>query len=131
VTHARLAAGARAELLAERYLTARGLRLITRNFRCRAGELDLVMEHGAELVIVEIRYRRHVTPVEPAASITRVKRDRIIRATANFIKVYDRYLERPLRFDVVALSGPLDRVKIQWLRAAFDCSRQTSWYASR
>ena len=125
MTHARLAAGARAEVIAERYLIGRGLRPIARNFRCRVGELDLVMEHRAELVVVEIRYRRQRSPVEPAASITRVKRDRIIRATANFLNAYDRYLDRPLRFDVVALSGPLDRAEIQWLRGAFDCSPQT------
>lgn len=119
---AHLAAGARAERLAERYLKAEGLRTITRNFRCRAGELDLVMRHDQQLVIVEIRYRRQVTPVSPTESITRQKRERIARAAECFLRDQPQFDERPLRFDVVGITGPLSRPEIRWLRAAFDCS---------
>ena len=117
-----LAAGARAEQLAERYLWARGLHTIARNYRCRAGELDLVMKDARQLVVVEIRYRRHVVPVSPVESITPNKRARIARAAERFMQEYPHFDEHQLRFDVVAMSGPLRRPDVLWLRSAFDCS---------
>ncbi|HUM92822.1 MAG TPA: YraN family protein, partial [Candidatus Competibacter sp.] len=48
-----------AEDLARRHLETRGLTLVTRNFRCRVGELDLIMRDGEQLVFVEVRSRRH------------------------------------------------------------------------
>ena len=53
----RVAQGTAAETLALRYLEARGLLLEARNFRCRGGELDLIMRDGEHLVFVEVRSR--------------------------------------------------------------------------
>lgn len=66
----RVARGAAAEDLALRYLEARGLSLVARNFRCRVGELDLIMRDGEQLVFVEVRSRRHNRYGTPAESIT-------------------------------------------------------------
>lgn len=52
--------GVAAELLAERYLTARGLIVEARNYRVRGGEIDLVCRDGESLVFVEVRLRSHV-----------------------------------------------------------------------
>ena len=49
--------GAAAENIAAAWLQRRGLRLLTRNFRCKAGEIDLVLEDGDQLVFAEVRYR--------------------------------------------------------------------------
>lgn len=117
-----LEAGRRAETLAERYLVAKGLRTVSRNFRCRTGELDLVMEDGPQLVIVEIRYRLRTALVAPAESITSSKRRRLARATQYFLQCHTRYAEHPLRFDVVAVSGSFENPQLLWLPAAFDYS---------
>lgn len=116
-----LASGREAEALAETHLHARGLRTVARNYRCRYGELDLVMRDGPALVVVEIRYRRHLVPVPPAETVTARKRTRIARAAADFLQRYPAYDEYPLRFDVVAVSGLLNAPNVQWLRSAFDC----------
>ncbi|HHM04592.1 MAG TPA: YraN family protein, partial [Gammaproteobacteria bacterium] len=50
--------GRRAEEDAHRYLCERGLTPVMRNFRCRVGEIDLIMRDGRHLVFVEVRYRR-------------------------------------------------------------------------
>ena len=50
--------GREAERHAERWLKARGLQVLARNYRCRFGELDLVMRQGDTLVFVEVRLRR-------------------------------------------------------------------------
>ncbi|MGD8936565.1 MAG: YraN family protein, partial [Thiogranum sp.] len=52
----RKATGDSAEQLACRYLQTQGLKLLQRNFYCRGGEIDLVMQHGDSLVFVEVRY---------------------------------------------------------------------------
>src|SRR6476620_2729509 len=46
------------ERLASDALEARGYRIVERNFRCRAGEIDLVAEEGQDLVFVEVKTRR-------------------------------------------------------------------------
>ena len=112
----RVAQGTVAEDLALRYLEARGLSLVTRNFRCRVGELDLIMRDGEQLVFVEVRSRRHNRYGTPAESITRTKQQRLLRAAALYLQ--RQRLDPPCRFDVVAI-GPGD-TGLNWLRNAFE-----------
>ncbi len=111
--------GARAEDVALRFLESRGLRPIERNFRCRAGELDLVMLEKEELVIVEVRYRATDDPVDPVFTVSARKRRRVLRAAARFLQLRQEFADHPLRFDVLAMTGPLDRPRCEWIRCAF------------
>ncbi|MEC4748984.1 YraN family protein [Methylomicrobium sp. Wu6] len=103
-----------AEEKARKFLRNKGLVLVRRNFRCKQGELDLVMKDGRTLVIVEVRFRqsnRHGSALE---SITRAKQSRIIAATQVYLS--KQKLDCPLRFDVVAISGDGG---IEWITNAF------------
>ncbi len=51
--------GALAEEAAAEFLTGRGFRLLERSYRCRFGEIDLIVSDGRTLVVVEVRYRRN------------------------------------------------------------------------
>ena len=51
--------GQHAEQIACEYLQHQGLTLIDKNYHCRQGEIDLVMEHNDTLVFVEVRYRKN------------------------------------------------------------------------
>ncbi len=113
-------AGQRAELEARAFLEARGLSHLASNFRCRFGEIDLVMQDDAALVIVEVRYRRRDSFMDPAESITLAKQRRIARAAAFLVQKIRCSGELPVRFDVVSLTGPLGDLKIRWLRGAFE-----------
>lgn len=113
------AIGARAEAAASRYLEGWGLRPVTRNFRCRAGELDLVMLDGRELVLVEVRYRARSGLVHPGATVTAAKRRRLLRAASWFLATRPEYRDHAVRFDVLALSGPVDTPRCEWFRNAF------------
>lgn len=105
--------GAAGEARALAYLQARGLTEVGRNFRCKAGEIDLVMEDGETLVFVEVRKRASGSHGGAAASITPHKRARLIRTAQFFLQ---RYRFPPAcRFDVVAIDGD----RIEWLRDAF------------
>lgn len=114
-----LRAGRAAEHIARRYLERSGLTVIAENYRCRRGELDLVMRHVADLVFVEIRYRRTTDPVTPEETVDRKKRRRIATAAAHFLQRHADYGDNPIRFDVVGVSGPLRNPRITWVRNAF------------
>ncbi|HPF59694.1 MAG TPA: YraN family protein [Candidatus Competibacteraceae bacterium] len=113
----RVAQGTVAEDLALRYLETQGMTLITRNFRCRAGELDLIMRDGGHLVFVEVRSRRHVRYGTPAESVTRTKQQRLLRAAAFYLQ--RQRLDLPCRFDVVAVLQPGGEPQIEWIQDAF------------
>lgn len=113
----RVAQGTAAEELACHYLEARGLTLVMRNFRCRWGELDLIMRDSEQLVFVEVRSRRYTRYGTPAESVTRAKQQRLLRAAAFYLQCQP--LDPPCRFDVVAVLQPGGAARIEWIRDAF------------
>jgi putative endonuclease len=105
--------GAEAEQRAADYLVAQGLLLVTRNFRCRGGEIDLIMRHHHTLVFVEVRSRARADYGGAAASITLNKQRRIILAARFYLAIHK--VDAPCRFDAVLLQAG----ELQWLQAAF------------
>jgi len=118
-----LARGRRAERRARRYLERRGLSTVARNFRCRSGEIDLIMrerkKHDAQLVFVEVRYRKSNEFARPEETVTGAKQARIRSCAGFFLSRYRRFRKWPFRFDVVALSGAWPRREVQWIQNAF------------
>ena len=111
----RQASGERAEALAAQYLQARGLRLLERNYRCRMGEIDLILAEGPVLVFAEVRLRRNARFGGAAASITAAKRQRILRAARHYLSGKP---ECACRFDAVLLDA-LAADRIEWIKDAF------------
>ncbi|MCC5794905.1 MAG: YraN family protein [Chromatiales bacterium] len=118
----RRAAGLDAETLAARHLEQHGARIIIRNFRLQLGELDLVVFHQDCVAAVEVRYRRPGAPVNPLETITLQKRRRLVLIAQCFLLRHPAWSRYPLRFDVVAVSGPLDTPRVEWHPGAFDTS---------
>ena len=114
------ARGAAAERLAGAWLRRRGLRPLDANYRCRAGEIDLVMCDGDTLVFVEVRYRRQDSFGSGADSVDRVKQHRIIKAASRYLQQHPRWADNVCRFDVVSLSGDEGNPEIEWIRHAFE-----------
>ena len=98
------------------YLERSGLRLLARNFRCRRGEIDLIMQDGEYLVFVEVRYRKHDAFGSAAETVSSAKQARIITTASYFLQRQRR--EPPCRFDVVAVGGKAPH-RIEWIRGAF------------
>ncbi len=107
--------GDSAEQQALAYLRQQGLQPVCSNFRCKAGELDLVMKDGAALVIVEVRFRQSEQFGGALASITRQKQARIIAATQHYV-IINNLSHLSIRFDVVAISGDN---RLDWIKNAF------------
>lgn len=97
------------------YLQQRQLTLIERNFRCKGGEIDLIMlDSDASLVFVEVRQRADQRHGGAAASVTARKQGRLIIAAQHFLQ---RYRQPPAcRFDVIAIDGDVT----EWIKNAFD-----------
>ena len=112
--------GQQSEAQALRYLRRRGLRLLERNYRCRQGEIDLIMRDGDVVVFIEVRYRGSRQFGGAAASVTHAKQQRIITAAQHCLAVNPSMAERACRFDVVAIEPAADGAsRIEWLRDAF------------
>ncbi|GAC1317756.1 MAG: YraN family protein [Collimonas sp.] len=112
----RQASGQMAEDRALAYLQQRGLKLIERNFRCKGGEIDLILAEPASnlLVFVEVRQRNSQRYGGAAASVTRSKQAKLIIAAQVFLQ---RYAALPAcRFDVIAIEDDA----IEWIKQAFE-----------
>lgn len=117
---ARQSSGSLAEMMACRYLEGNGLRLVMRNFRCKVGEIDLVMRHNETIVFVEVRSRKTVRYGSAAESVDFRKQRKLTNAAQFFMQRYDPHLQHTYRFDVVAIQGePGNNPDIQWISPAF------------
>lgn len=111
--------GVAAETQALVFLQQQGLRLIARNFRCRGGEIDLILlDQYKTLVFVEVRLRQNTHYASAAESITPSKQQRIIRTAQYFLLTHPQYQDRNLRFDGV-LFAQLNQSP-EWITSAFD-----------
>jgi putative endonuclease len=111
--------GAEAESLAQDFLVARGLHPLLTNYRCRAGELDLVLRERAALVVVEVRRRGSMRFGGAGASVDARKRRRIVRATRHLLLTHPHLSALPIRFDVIAIDAGAPVSGVQWIRGAF------------
>ncbi|MGE8500901.1 putative endonuclease [Ectopseudomonas oleovorans] len=111
--------GRAAEQAARQHLERNGLRLIEQNWRCRLGELDLVMLDGDTVVFVEVRARRHSAWGGALESVDARKRGKLIMAAELFLQQQSRWARHPCRFDVVAISTG-GTTHLDWIKNAFD-----------
>ena len=93
--------GRHGEELATRHLLAQGYELVTRNWRCEAGELDLVVKDGDTLAFVEVRTRRGQAFGTPEDSITPRKQARLITLADAYVQAAD--WSGNWRIDVIAI----------------------------
>jgi len=106
--------GQAAEDAALAHLQTQGLKLVQRNFRCRGGEIDLILQERDVLVFVEVRKRADARYGGAAASVTSRKQARLILAAQVFLR---RYRMPPAcRFDVIAFEGD----RLNWIKNAIE-----------
>ena len=110
--------GERAEQFALNYLQSKNLKLIERNFRCKHGEIDLIMQDKNSLVFIEVRYRKHLQFGDGAESINYRKQQKILKTAEFFLQRHVNYNQYPCRIDVVSI-GP-GNTDIDWIPNAFE-----------
>lgn len=103
--HRRRALGAYGEELAARHLTEQGMVVLDRNWRCDAGELDLVLRDGDTLVVCEVKTRSTEDFGSPLEGVDRVKVGRLRRLAARWVD--ERGVHPPgIRIDMVGVLRP-------------------------
>ena len=102
--------GRDAEARALAFLEQEGLTLVEKNFRCRTGEIDLIMRDGQVLVFIEVRSRKNQHFGGAAASVGPVKQRRLWRTAEHYLMRCPD--QPPCRFDLVAIDGE----SLQWIQ---------------
>ncbi len=102
MTDARKQTGDRSETLAARYLETRGYRLLERNFRCRAGEADIIALDGEVLAVIEVKSLKSDFLRTPLEKVDHRKQKRLARVAECYVKKTSE-TQRNIRFDVVAV----------------------------
>jgi len=92
---------------AARYFEESGYRILARNWRCRQGELDMVVATDSELVVVEVKTRRGDAFGHPFEAIDARKRVRLWRLAAAWMVANPALVQgRQLRIDAIGVTGP-------------------------
>lgn len=108
--------GSDAEQLAAVYLQHQGLVLVAQNYRCRFGEIDLIMKERETLIFVEVKMRASDAFGGAAASITVAKQAKLLHAARHYLSGLRH--EPACRFDAVLITG-INNPRIEWIKNAF------------
>lgn len=110
--------GNHAEDLALQYIQQQGLKVVERNFRCRRGEIDLIMLDNTTLVFVEVRYRKSDKFGDALESVNHTKQQRIIHTAQRYLQ-QQTPSHNSYRFDVIAITPNQHASEITWIKDAF------------
>lgn len=113
--------GRQGERVAEQFLQSQGYKLVERNYRCRGGEVDLILLDRRVIVFVEVKTRTGHRFGSPLEAVPRRKQRRMSLAARLFL--HEKKLhQRDARFDVVGISWPGGVPLVEHVKNAFDVS---------
>lgn len=106
--------GAAIEKRAANWLKDKGLQLVETNYRCKLGEIDIIMLDNRQLVFVEVRYRRSSSFGSGLESVDWRKQRKLHRAATHYLMSSHRFANSSCRFDVVAASPVSNTGQLEW-----------------
>lgn len=117
----RAAAGREAEELAVQYLLRKGWTVVEKNWRCRAGEIDIIMRDGEEYVLVEVRSKRQSSSYGTAIEAIDARKQQRVRMVAEWYRSAYQLYEAKMRCDAIAVTfhAQGEHPTIQHIVAAF------------
>ena len=110
--------GETSETAAVKFLKKQGYQILTRNYRTKAGEVDIIAKDGDTIVFVEVKARR-TSGYNPKEAVTKTKQRRISIAALYYLKA-NRLLNAKARFDVVAFGVKNAPGGIELVKNAFE-----------
>lgn len=114
-----LAVGKNAEEIACQHLETQKLRLVAKNFRCKLGEIDLIMMDKDTLVFVEVRLRNNTGYGDGAQTVTATKQRKLRNTAKLYLQTHFGNRPPPCRFDVVSIAIERGKPQIDWIKDAF------------
>lgn len=112
--------GASGEKVAESFLKKRGFAVVGRNYRCRGGEIDLIVKKGEELHFVEVRSRSSKGLIAPEESVTYPKRARLLRTAQNYLARFPQWKKCETLFSVVGVTWADGKPEVEFFPNAFE-----------
>ena len=110
--------GETGEQIATRYLEDHGYVILDRNYRRGHKEVDIIaLDHG-EIAIIEVKTRTNEEYLSAEQAVDHQKRLNIIRVADNYVRRYHR--SEPVRFDIIAIVGNGEDIKIRHTKKAFN-----------
>ncbi|MGS2718992.1 YraN family protein [Paraglaciecola aestuariivivens] len=110
--------GNRAEQQARQFLTQQGLDFVCQNYRCKSGEVDLIMRDKQELVFVEVKYRSKSQHGQAIEFFHLHKRRKFESAVMHYLQ--EQQLNPsvvPHRIDLIGIDGQGQQADITWLKS--------------
>ena len=115
----RIGLGKRGEDAAASFLVKQGYRIISRNYRQKCGEIDIICRDGGCYVFVEVKTRQDSGFGTPAEAVT-IHKQRKISLTAQAYLNRNNLHDVPVRFDVIGVMLAAEKAEITHIIAAFD-----------
>lgn len=100
------------------YLEKQGLKLISRNYRAKSGEVDLIMQDQEDVVFIEVKFRQNEDQLSILETVPKWKQSRVIRAATLFLLEKQWFDQVYVRFDVLGLIGE-NFEEMTWIKNAF------------
>ena len=107
------------ENFAASYLESRGYKIITKNFRVRSAEIDIVAEKDSVIIFVEVKTRSSIKHGLPIEAVNFRKQQKIIEAASVFLQD-EKYCESACRFDVVEIYSDGMKFSARHIENAFE-----------
>jgi putative endonuclease len=114
--------GKSAEEFAKHYLLRKGLTFIDQNYRCKYGEIDLIMRDKKITVFVEVRYRKSEHFGSGAETVDYHKQRKLLATASHYLQNNTKAAKHACRFDVISLSATASTgtgyYSVQWIADA-------------
>ncbi|MBR5319348.1 MAG: YraN family protein [Peptococcaceae bacterium] len=107
------------EAIAKKYLEKKGYTFLQANFRCKTGEIDLIMQKENTIVFVEVRSRKSNRYGEPLETVNKTKQEKVRKAAGYYLYIHPQKAKCCCRFDVVSVLWKNSTPQITWLEDAF------------
>lgn len=112
--------GKQGETLACLYLKQSGYNIISNNYRCKLGEIDIIAEESGTLVFIEVKCRTSSTFGEPYEAVTKSKMAQMSRVALEYMS-RNKLFGKKARFDVVSIKLlQAGQPEIELIQNAFD-----------
>lgn len=123
MSNKRLSLGKAGEQLAAEQLVLKGYSILQRNYRTRAGEIDIIARQGKTLVFAEVKTRSTELFGSPAAAVTPRKQAQISRVAEEYL-IRENLFDSPARFDVISILVPEGgQPRVEIIVNAFELNR--------
>lgn len=111
--------GKRGEELARKFFNKNGFTIVDHNFRCRYGEIDLVLRKDKAFHFVEVKYRRTLEYGLPQEAVDKRKQKRIYNVALLWLKKRHLPLDSEIHFDVLAIHQNSSSIDYEFIENAF------------